>query len=66
MPFYNVSNYLYIICQLVTIFLEFKQQNIIGDPLLGAEVQDVICYIIVFAVDRCLLEWNYERHNNRE
>ena len=64
-------NYLYIICQLVTIilriiFLQFKQQNLIRDPLRGAEVQDVICYITVFVVDRCLLEGNYDTHNNRE
>jgi len=64
-------NYLYLISQLVTIihriiFLEFKQQNKIGDPLLGVEFQDVICYIIVFVVGICLLEWNYDTHNNRE
>lgn len=64
-------NYLYIICQLVTIilkiiFLEFKRQNKIGDPLLGVEFQDVICYIIVFVVGICLLEWNYDRRNDRE
>jgi len=64
-------NYLNIICQLVTIipriiFLELKQQNKRVDPLLGVEVQDVICYIIVFVVGMCLLEWNYDRRNNRE
>lgn len=64
-------NYPYIICQLVTIILriillEFKQRNQIGDPLPGVEVQFVICYIIVFVVDICLLEWNYDRRNNRE
>lgn len=64
-------NYIYIICQLVTIilriiFLELKQQNKIVDPLLGVEVQDVICYIIVFVVGICILEWNYDRRNNRE
>lgn len=64
-------NYLYIICQLVTIilriiFLELKQQNKIGDPLLGVEFQELICYIIVFVVGIYLLEWNYDRRNNRE
>jgi len=64
-------NYLNIICQLDTIilriiFLDLKQQNKIVDPLLGVEVQDVICYIIVFVVGICLLEWNYDRRNNRE
>jgi branched-subunit amino acid transport protein len=64
-------NYPYIICQLVTtilriIFLEFKQQNKIGNTLLGVEFQDVVCYIIVFVVGICLLEWNYDRRNNRE
>jgi hypothetical protein len=64
-------NYPYIIYQLVTIilriiFLEFKQQNEIGNPLLGVEFQDTVCYIIVFVVGICLLEWNCDRRNNRE
>ena len=43
-------NYPYIICQLVTIilriiFLEFKQQNKIGNPLVGVEFQ--MLYVIL-------------------